>query len=141
MHNNFDEFLSFRLIGNVSSCFFFLGLQRSVPVLAITRHNEEPEAAAVTAEGHPQDLADSVQGARRARAPGRLLSQPRGLVGAERPRRWPRQLRLSVECVHQPSKSDNLHLSQIFMLPFPRRFSINENNFFFADNKPCGCFS
>lgn len=80
MHNNFDEFLNFRLIGNVSSGFFFLGLQRSVPVLAITRHNEEPEAAAIAAEGHPQDLADSVQGARRARAPGRLLSQPRGLV-------------------------------------------------------------
>lgn len=80
------------------------GLQRAVPVLAVAGQHQEPEAAAVAAQGHPQDLAHPLQGAGRARAAGRLLSESGRLVGAERAGRRPGQLRVLVERVHQSSE-------------------------------------
>lgn len=80
------------------------GLQRAVPVLTLPGQHQEPEAAAVAAQGHPQDLAHPLQSAGRAGAAGRLLSESGRLVRAERAGRRPGQLRVLVERVHQSSE-------------------------------------
>lgn len=79
-----------------------------MPVLAVAGQHQEPEAVAVAAQGHPQDLAHPVQSARRTGAAGRLLSESGRLVGAERAGRRPGQLRVLVERLHQSSKCGNV---------------------------------
>jgi len=55
-----------------------------VSVLVVTRQRQKSEAVAIAAQGYAQDLSHSLQGARRARVAGRLLSEPGRLVVAER---------------------------------------------------------
>lgn len=58
-------------------------------VLAVAGEHKEPEAVAVAAQSHTQNLADTVQGAGRTRAAGRLLFEFGRLVGPECAGRWP----------------------------------------------------
>lgn len=71
-------------------------------LLPVAPEHQQPAAAALPPQGHEEDLQDTVQGVGRARAPGRLLPQPRRLVGPERAQRGSGQLRLLVVGVHQP---------------------------------------
>lgn len=77
-------------------------------VLVVTRQRQKSEAVAIAAQGYAQDLSHSLQGARRARVAGRLLSEPGRLVVAERTGCGPGQLCLSVERVHQSGESCTL---------------------------------
>jgi len=72
-----------------------------VPVLIVSRQRQKPEAVAIAAQGHAQDLAHTLQSAGCARAAGRLLSESGRLVVAECPGSGPGQLCVSVECLHQ----------------------------------------
>lgn len=101
MHCDVMEFL-------LTFFFFFSGLQRSMPILAITRHHQKPKVATIATEGNPKDLTNSVQSPRRTGAARRFLLESGRLVGAERPRRGPRQLRVFVECLYESSK---LHIA------------------------------
>jgi hypothetical protein len=83
---------------------FFVGLQRSLSVLAFTRHYQKPEVAKVAEKGDSKDLKNSLQGSRRAGTSGRLLPQSRGLVGAECFGSGTWQLCVSVECLYKSSK-------------------------------------
>lgn len=83
----------------------FIGLQRSLPILTLTRHYQKSEAAAVTAKGNTKDLTNSLQSARRAGAARRFLSQSGRLVSAKCSCRGSRQLRVSLECLYESSKS------------------------------------
>lgn len=62
----------------------------------------QSEAAAVATETHPQDLQDPLQGPGRARAAGRLLPEPGGLVVPQCAQRGAGDLRVPVERLHQP---------------------------------------
>lgn len=75
-----------------------------MPVLAVARQHQKPEAAPFAPEGDAQNLQNPVQSAGRARTAGRLLSQPGRLVRPECAGRWAGQLRLPLECMHQPGE-------------------------------------
>lgn len=87
-----------------------------MPLFAITRHNQKPEAASIATKSDTKDLKNSLQSSRRTGTSRRLLSQPCRLVGSERSRCRTRQLRVFVECLYKPSElitSENTFLSRM----------------------------